>query len=106
MRFAIIENGYVINVIEYDEQPSTPPPGFEGNVFALQSDDAQIGWQYTGNQFIPPAPPEIPQIPADELRKMAYQTEADPLYFKWQAGEGTQEAWIAKREEIRQRYPI
>ena len=42
---------------------------------------------------------------AEASRKAAYQTEADPLFFKWQAGEGTQEEWQAKREEIRQRYP-
>lgn len=39
------------------------------------------------------------------LREDAYKTEADPLFFKWQAGEGTEEDWKAKREEIRQRYP-
>ena len=42
---------------------------------------------------------------AEANRKAAYQAEADPLFFKWQAGEGTQEEWQAKREEIRQRYP-
>ena len=42
---------------------------------------------------------------AEASRKAAYQAEADPLFFKWQAGEGTQEEWQAKREEIRQRYP-
>ena len=42
---------------------------------------------------------------AEANRKAAYQAEADPLFFKWQAGEGTQEEWQAKREEIRQRFP-
>ena len=42
---------------------------------------------------------------AEAFRKAAYIAEADPLFFKWQAGEGTQEEWQAKREEIRQRYP-
>ena len=42
---------------------------------------------------------------AEVSRKAAYIAEADPLFFKWQAGEGTQEEWQAKREEIRQRYP-
>ena len=42
---------------------------------------------------------------AEASRKAAYQAEADPLFFKWQSGEGTQEEWQAKREEIRQRYP-
>lgn len=30
---------------------------------------------------------------------------ADPLFFKWQAGEGTEAEWLAKREEIRTRFP-
>ena len=38
-------------------------------------------------------------------RMSAYQLEADPLFFQWQAGEGTEEAWKAKRVEIRERYP-
>lgn len=41
----------------------------------------------------------------DEQRKYAYQNEADPLFFKWQRGEGTQEAWLDKIAEIKQRYP-
>lgn len=38
-------------------------------------------------------------------RQIAYQREADPLYFQWQAGESTQEIWQAKRAEIRELYP-
>jgi hypothetical protein len=38
-------------------------------------------------------------------RAAAYREEADPLFFKWQAGEGTEADWLAKREEIRARYP-
>ena len=38
-------------------------------------------------------------------RQAAYTQEADPLFFKWQAGEATKEEWEAKREEIRQRFP-
>lgn len=38
-------------------------------------------------------------------RQAAYVAEADPLFFKWQAGESTQAEWQAKREEIRQRFP-
>lgn len=41
----------------------------------------------------------------DDQRKFAYQNEADPLFFKWQRGEGTQEAWLAKVQEIKARYP-
>lgn len=41
----------------------------------------------------------------DIKRKQAYASEADPLFFKWQAGESTEALWRAKREEIRARYP-
>ena len=42
---------------------------------------------------------------ATVLRQQAYAAEADPLFFKWQAGEGTEAEWRTKREEIRARYP-
>ena len=42
---------------------------------------------------------------AESNRRAAYQAEADPLFFKWQAGEATQAEWQAKRDEIRQRFP-
>jgi hypothetical protein len=42
---------------------------------------------------------------AEANRKAAYIAEADPLFFKWQAGEATQAEWQAKRDEIRQRFP-
>lgn len=42
---------------------------------------------------------------ATQLRQSAYITEADPLFFKWQAGEATQEEWAAKRQEIKERFP-
>ena len=45
------------------------------------------------------------RIAAEANRQAAFQREADPLFFKWQAGEGTKEEWQAKRQEIRERYP-
>ena len=41
----------------------------------------------------------------EQSRAAAYRTEADPLFFQYQAGEVTKEEWLAKREEIRARYP-
>ena len=45
------------------------------------------------------------QMEAQQQRSAAYQQEADPLFFKYQAGEVDKADWIAKREEIRQRFP-
>jgi hypothetical protein len=41
----------------------------------------------------------------DAARKQAYQDEADPLYFKWQRGEATQQDWLGKIAEIKARFP-
>jgi hypothetical protein len=40
-----------------------------------------------------------------EKRREALVREADPLFFAWQADEGTREEWLAKRAEIKARYP-
>jgi len=53
----------------------------------------------------PPAPPAPTKEQQEAARQAAFEREADPLFFKWQAGEGTEEEWLEKREEIRARYP-
>ena len=51
--------------------------------------------------------PDIASLTEHQRKKRieAFREEADPLFMKWHAGEATQEAWLAKREEIRARYP-
>ena len=39
------------------------------------------------------------------MRQSAYRAEADPLFFKWQAGEADREEWEAARAAIRARHP-
>ena len=56
MKYAIVKDGVVINTIEYDEQPTTPPPGFEDGHIAVQADTANIGWNYANGQFTDPNP--------------------------------------------------
>lgn len=42
---------------------------------------------------------------ARQRRLLAFRDEADPLFFGWQRGENTEQAWLDKCEEIRQRFP-
>ncbi len=49
--------------------------------------------------------------PAEEVsaiqesnRKQAYIDESDPLFFKWQRGEATEQEWIDKVNQIKQRW--
>jgi hypothetical protein len=48
---------------------------------------------------------EIQNKAVETQRKAAYEQEADPLFFKWQRGEITQQVWLDKVEEIKTRYP-
>lgn len=45
------------------------------------------------------------QAEVDAQRHAAYVAESDPLYFQWQRGEGTEQAWLDKIAEIQARYP-
>lgn len=45
------------------------------------------------------------QAETDRQRQAAYAAESDPLYFQWQRGETTEQAWLDKIAEIQARYP-
>lgn len=57
MNYAIVENGLVLNVAVWDEEPTFEP---EKGVWVLVKDDeiAGPGWTYDGKKFIAPPEPE------------------------------------------------
>ena len=62
-KYAIIKNGAVVNVIEYDAQPTTPPPGFDAGHEAIQADAVSPGWVYANGAFTDPNPPVVVEMP-------------------------------------------
>jgi len=64
MKYAIVKDGVVVNVIEYEAQPSTPPPGFEAGHEAIQTDLASPNWHYANGTFTNPNPPVVVAMPA------------------------------------------
>jgi len=40
-----------------------------------------------------------------QSRITAYRDESDPIFFKWQRGEATEQEWKDKVQEIKNRYP-
>ena len=64
MKYAIVKNGVVVNIIEYESQPTTPPPSFEDGHVAIQADNVSIGWTYSNGIFTNPNPPEVIEMPA------------------------------------------
>jgi len=63
-KYAIVKDGVVVNVIEYEAQPSTPPPGFEAGHVAIQADAVSPGWNYANGTFTNPNPPQQNQVDA------------------------------------------
>jgi len=64
MKYAIVNDGVVINVIEYAEQPTTPPPGFEDGHVAIQADAVSPNWHYSNGTFTNPNPTVVVEMPA------------------------------------------
>lgn len=70
MKYAIVKDNSVVNIIEYEEQPSTPPAGFEDGHIAVQTENVSIGWTYVNDQFINPNSQESEQINSVSLTDM------------------------------------
>jgi len=77
MRYAIVKNGVVVNVIEYESQPTTPPAGFEEGHTAIQQDYVSVGWHYANGTFTNPNPPE--QMQVDPPKSLTDMILADPI---------------------------
>ena len=46
---------------------------------------------------------ELQQV--ENNRKNAYRNESDPIFLKWQRGEATEQEWLDKIDEIKERFP-
>lgn len=96
---------------EYDVYPVTPtqPPEHTETEVVEDAGYLQLA-DGTWQQAWRVRPMTVQELAAlaqqkDEQRKAAYQNEADPLFFKWQRGEATEQQWLDKVAEIKARYP-
>ena len=55
-KYAIIQNGLVINYIEYETQPDNPPPAFEEGTIAVLNNSIGVGYTYANGIFTAPKP--------------------------------------------------
>lgn len=49
-----ISANIVINIVDYETQPSNPPLGYSNEFIAVASNIGQIGWTWDGTQLNPP----------------------------------------------------
>lgn len=71
IKCAIIENGVVVNLIEYASVPVGCPDGYSGDVFAVAAENSSIGWRYENGAFV------VPEMPTQTL---SYQQLRRPEY--------------------------
>jgi hypothetical protein len=58
IRHCIIDTNtnLVVNIIEYEAAPETPPAGFSDGIIAVVSSKASIDWTYADGVFTEPQP--------------------------------------------------
>ena len=93
---------FLIPAFATEIEPPNTPEGFiavfNGSVWSLEE-------VVEPEPIIEPEPPTPYQPSQSDLRRFAYQEEADALFFKAQRNEISIEAWYEKIEEIRNRFP-
>ena len=63
-RYAILDGDTVVNVIEYEQDPGDPPPGFPATFTAMLAGDAGPGWKLVNGVLVDPTPVPPPAPPA------------------------------------------
>lgn len=75
------------------------PPDEDNSDYA-----AYLAWLAEGN--VPDAADPEPAPDVNALRATAYRERSDPLFFKWQRGEATQQQqWLDEVTAIKAEYP-
>lgn len=92
----------VLNAIRPNSEWSMNGDAYEGLVWL---DDSSKPSEAEIEQAWPSVAAEIDNDLARHARQTAFRDEADPLFFGWQRGENTEQEWLDKCEEIRQRFP-
>ena len=66
---------------------------------------AYLEWVDAGNTPTPYAPEPVTVEQVEAQRRQAFAQEADPLFFRWQVGSGTEQAWLDARVAVQARLP-
>ena len=103
--YAITKNGIVVNLIEYDSQPATPPAGFEAGHEAVRATGVSTGWVYANGAFTDPNPPIVIPQTYQELRAAAYPDYRDYLDGVVKGDQAQIEQYITACRTVKARYP-
>jgi hypothetical protein len=98
-------------VTDYAAVLSANYPGAQWSLNANDYDT--LDWQGPGNK---PTQAELddawPQVDyenqyaaVEAARRAAYEAESDPLFFEWQRGDGTEQAWLDAVAAVKAAHP-
>ena len=78
---------------------------------SIPADDSNRDWRAyqewvdAGNTATPYTPEPVTVEQVEAQRRQAFVTESDPLFFRWQAGSGVEQAWLDARVAVQARLP-
>ena len=104
IKCAIIENGVVVNLIEYPEIPIGCPVGYSGNIFAVDAENSSIGWKYENGAFVIPESAVAP-VSYKVLRKSEYPAFEDYLDGVVKNDQQQIQDYIDKCLAVKAKYP-
>jgi len=106
MKYAIVKNGVVVNVIEYESQPSNPPPGFDADHVAIPADHVGPGWHYKNEKFFDPNPSKsMIESTYKTKRAVAYPPVTDYLDGIVKNDQAQIDKYIADCLAVKAKYP-
>jgi hypothetical protein len=92
--------------MKYYKAPNNEVFGVDSDQgFLIQPDWRELVGEELEAHLNPPKKP-LTQEQVERQRLFAYQQEADPLFFKFQRGEATQQEWLNKIAEIKRRFTV
>jgi hypothetical protein len=96
------DENQVINIIEYDEFPDSPPPGYSDKFIAVASDIAQIGWTWDGENLNPPPVDEEAAKAEYKLRAQNALNKTDLVALRcFKAAVEFNQSWISYTQALR-----
>jgi hypothetical protein len=63
------------------------------------------GWSYVKGKWVAPVVPKPTVADVEAQRVAAYRKTADPLYFQYQRGEVTEQAWLDAVQAVKTAHP-
>jgi len=111
-------NGVFVGTVNSDESPLEPgvfllpagavtvePPAFEEDQFAVWDGEGWMVETFSEPEPEPMVPIDLTRAEVEEIRRHRYQETTDPLFFEFQRGDATEQAWLDAVQAVKDANP-